>query len=141
MEHNKLKEFIAANPSAVALRAKVLRTEIEHRLPTGDAIDVLFTTRSGFVAVEVKSEISAEEDLVRGVFQCLKYETLLNAVNRALGSVADEPVPVALQIDGERQPVDEARRAAGDPFPAVQIGKRRVIEHLRAAAETNLGQP
>jgi hypothetical protein len=68
----------------------------EFRLATGDSIDVLFVTRGKVFAVEVKSVISPEEDLVRGVFQCVKYEALLNAMEVASGEMRDVGVRLAI---------------------------------------------
>ena len=61
------------------------RVETEHLFPTGDAIDVLFSTQGRLCGVEVKSNISAPEDLHRGLFQCIKYGALLRAECAARG--------------------------------------------------------
>lgn len=106
--HRALKEYIAAHPKTVGLSLKPLRTVTEYRLPSGDAVDVLFQTRRFWLAVEVKSRISAEDDLVRGVFQCVKYEAVLDAVLRTQAVVTDVAVVLAV----EASLTDHTRRLA-----------------------------
>jgi hypothetical protein len=49
-------------------------------LPSGDCLDVSFRGNKVWVAAEVKSSISAEGDIVRGLFQCVKYRAVMEAV-------------------------------------------------------------
>lgn len=79
-EHKRLKEFVARNPTAIGLSKTMPLGETECRLPSGDCLDVSFRSRKSWVAVEVKSRISDDADLVRGVFQCVKYQAILDAV-------------------------------------------------------------
>jgi hypothetical protein len=95
-EHLRLKHFVASNPQAIGIRQRVRRTTMEYRLPSGDEVDVLFELRRKVVAVEVKAKISSEEEVVRGVFQCVKYEALLNAEAKAIGSNTDVDVILGL---------------------------------------------
>lgn len=78
--HRRLKDFVAKNPTAIGLSKTMSAGEPEYRLPSGDCLDVLFQSRKSWVAVEVKSHISDDADLVRGVFQCVKYQAVLDAV-------------------------------------------------------------
>ncbi|MER9397493.1 hypothetical protein NKI46_05055 [Mesorhizobium sp. M0615] len=78
-EHKKLKAYVVANPSSVGLKQRPLRSQPESLLLSGDEIDVEFTFKKKRVAVEVKSIKSGESDLVRGVYQCVKYRAVLNA--------------------------------------------------------------
>lgn len=84
--HRQLKEYVAKNPAVVGLSGNLVG-EIEYPLPSGDTVDVLFRDRHDWVAVEVKSRISPEADIARGVFQCVKYR----AVIEALQTVGDLP--------------------------------------------------
>ncbi|MFT3961630.1 hypothetical protein [Propionivibrio sp.] len=79
VEHRKLKEFVAANPLVVGLPASTSKGETEVPLPSGDCLDVSFQAKSLWVAVEVKSAISSEADITRGIFQCVKYRAVLDA--------------------------------------------------------------
>jgi hypothetical protein len=40
---------------------------------------VLFRNGPAWIGAEVKSAISGEDDLVRGMFQCIKYRALIEA--------------------------------------------------------------
>lgn len=78
-EHRRLKEFVCANPSAVGLRSLPKARQTESLLLSGDEMDVEFVFAKRRIAVEVKSSRSGEADLVRGVYQCVKYRAVLNA--------------------------------------------------------------
>lgn len=54
-------------------------------LPSGDSLDVSFDAKKNWVGVEVKSAISPESDIVRGLFQCVKYRAVMEAVQIADG--------------------------------------------------------
>jgi hypothetical protein len=76
--HKALKAYILANPSVLGLQ-KVVHKEDERYLASGDSIDVYFETSQMVLGVEVKSRISSEEDIIRGLFQCIKYKAVLEA--------------------------------------------------------------
>lgn len=78
-DHLALKEFVAKNPQLLGLNAADTLSEIEHCLPSGDSIDVLFETRARLIGVEVKPASSPKEDVTRGLFQCVKYRAVLQA--------------------------------------------------------------
>ena len=59
----------------------------------------------------------------------------------APGPVADEAVAIALQIDRQGQPVDEARLAARQHLAPVQLSERRIVQRHVAAPEADLRQP
>ena len=96
-EHRRLKEAIAANPTLVGLPKSLGQGEIEFPLPSGDVVDVLFRKGNEWVAVEVKSSISNEADIARGLFQCIKYDAVLNAWRSAECEPADVRVVLATQ--------------------------------------------
>ena len=83
-EHRELKEFIANNPFAVGLPRNNRRGQTEYLFASGDRADVVFATRNGFLGVEVKSVISNDADLNRGLFQAVKYQALLRSEQRAV---------------------------------------------------------
>ena len=81
---------------------------------------VLFTHASIRTAVEVKSHISPRADIVRGLFQCVKYRAVLNAWIAAENG------------DG----IGEAVLVLEDGFPKDLHGLRntldmKVIDHIR----------
>ena len=79
-DHKALKEYVARNPKVIGLGANTSTGITEYPLPSGDSLDVSFNGRKIWVAVEVKSSISAEGDIVRGLFQCVKYRAVMEAV-------------------------------------------------------------
>jgi len=79
-DHKALKEYVARNPKAIGLNSNTQAGVTEYPLPSGDSLDVSFNGKAVWVAVEVKSVISAEADIVRGLFQCVKYRAVMEAV-------------------------------------------------------------
>ena len=75
-EHRQLKEYVAAHPEIVGLK-KGEQGCMEYTLLSGDRLDVFF--KDSNVAVEIKSEISSDADVLRGLFQCVKYKSILDA--------------------------------------------------------------
>jgi len=52
----------------------------EYDLLSGDRLDVYFECKKKkHVAVEVKPSTSPEGDVLRGIFQCVKYQAVMNA--------------------------------------------------------------
>ncbi len=78
-EHRALKEYVRTNAAAVGLPAGFPHGISEAPLPSGDKLDVLFNSRNRMLAVEVKSKISNDVDLTRGLFQCVKYRAVMEA--------------------------------------------------------------
>ncbi len=81
-EHKELKEYIKANPHKLGIH-HVTHSETEHVLPSGDRLDVYFELKEGtHVAVEVKPSTAPEQDVARGIFQCVKYEATMKAIRQ-----------------------------------------------------------
>jgi hypothetical protein len=95
--HLRFKQFIALNPSAVGLPPTFGRGVTEFCIPSGDSLDVLFRCGNKWVAVEVKSRISQEQDIVRGLFQCVKYQAVLDAWRGYEGEFAEVRTILALE--------------------------------------------
>ena len=83
-QHRRLKEYVAANPRIVDLPSRCAGL-LEYPIPSGDSVDVLFLNGDERIAVEVKSRLSPESDVVRGIFQCIKYRAVLEAHDVSLG--------------------------------------------------------
>lgn len=79
-DHKALKEYVARNPKVIGLGANTPAGITEYLLPSGDSLDVSFNGKKVWVAAEVKSSISAESDIIRGLFQCIKYRAIMEAV-------------------------------------------------------------
>jgi hypothetical protein len=78
--HKRLKEYVANNPHVIGLPKSTPMGTTEYGLPSGDSLDVSFKQKKSWVAAEVKSKISDQADIVRGIFQCVKYQAVLDAV-------------------------------------------------------------
>lgn len=79
-EHKILKEYICQHPESINYK-DVDFAETEHILPSGDRLDVYFELSDGtHVAIEVKPSISPDQDIARGVFQCVKYYAVMDAL-------------------------------------------------------------
>ena len=84
-EHLALKEYVATNPGLFGLPASLEPGEQEHLLPSGDSLDVFFRHRKEHIGIEVKSTTSDESDILRGLYQCVKYQAVLKARQAAKG--------------------------------------------------------
>ena len=84
-DHKRLKTFVSKNPGTVGLPTNTPKGQIEFPLTSGDSLDVYFEVKKDWVAVEVKSSISNEADLTRGLFQCVKYKAVMEAMQLASG--------------------------------------------------------
>jgi len=78
-QHKALKRYVAENPRVVDLPSRAGPGQQEYALPSGDSVDVFFSYASLRTAVEVKSRISDDADIARGLFQCVKYRAVLRA--------------------------------------------------------------
>ncbi|QQP96731.1 hypothetical protein [Lysobacter enzymogenes] len=78
-EHQALKKWVAGHPELFADYGKYKPGVTEWRLSSGDQADVFFNNRRRPLAVEVKTSSAAVGELVRGVFQVVKYRAVLRA--------------------------------------------------------------
>lgn len=96
-DHKRFKESISKNPQALKLPNTLKTGTLEYKLPSGDCIDVLFLHKDLKIGVEVKSKISREEDILRGIFQCVKYKTVLEAEQIVKNEIPNAYVILALE--------------------------------------------
>ena len=78
-EHQRLKEYVAKHPRKFGAPKECKEGVVECRLQSADEIDVWFMSVGEQLAVEVKSRRSKMRDVERGIFQCVKYRSLLEA--------------------------------------------------------------
>jgi hypothetical protein len=107
-EHKALKEFVRDNPSCLGLGLADPMTSCERALPSGDVMDVEIIDGARRIGVEVKSIRSADPDLNRGVFQCVKYRAVMVAQSRVEPDEAQCEVVLVTQ----RRLPEELRRLA-----------------------------
>lgn len=98
-EHKALKNYVQQNPERFGIK-RVLHSSTEKMLFSADRLDVYFETQSNkHIAVEVKPQTSPDEDVMRGIFQCVKYKAVMDAERVAdYGNYDNE---VILVIGGE----------------------------------------
>ena len=104
-EHRQLKYYVRDHPEILGLRHKSKDATLEGRLPSGDSLDISFESSQRWTAVEVKSAKSDKADYSRGVFQCVKYEAVMEAelVSKA-SRKKDFEVKVILVVEGKLDP-------------------------------------
>lgn len=95
--HQALKRFVANNPTRIGLPKTTPAGETEFLLPSGDRLDVSFGAGDTWIAAEVKTSISKIDDLVRGLYQCVKYRAVLGAVQSAEGHPRDARAILVLE--------------------------------------------
>ena len=100
--HKKLKEYIFNHPETLGIK-NVKERDMEHILLSGDRLDVYFVLNDGSkIAVEIKPSTSPDADVLRGLFQCVKYKTILDAEDKIHGEKANNST--ILVIGGELSP-------------------------------------
>lgn len=85
-EHKALKKYISENPESLGFDLEDVNTnQQEYLFASADRADVVLGVDNQLWGVEVKSCISNDQDLNRGIFQAVKYRALLRAEQRAKG--------------------------------------------------------
>lgn len=95
--HLWLKRHVLSHPEVLGLRPEQTGA-MEYRLPSGDCLDVSFPTPRLWVGVEVKSRLSDDADLLRGLFQCVKYKAVMEAMQAVQGETRS--VRAVLVLEG-----------------------------------------
>jgi hypothetical protein len=86
--HRALRLWVCANPGRIRRKFANAKTETEVTLDSADRVDAVFNLKDQVIAIEVKSRDSNAIDLRRGVYQCIKYRAILEAMDiRQAGSV------------------------------------------------------
>jgi hypothetical protein len=114
-DHRLLKDYVLSHPAIVideSIRGWVGTPE--EQLPSGDRVDVCFRKEDSIIAVEVKSRISNDADLSRGIYQCVKYRAVFIAWQRALLQVPDAHAVLVIQRDLPTQLAELAERLSID---------------------------
>lgn len=88
-EHKMLKEYIATHPKSIGIKSDEKGTN-EHTLLSGDRLDVFFGIAN--VAVEVKPRSAPDADILRGIYQCVKYKAVLDAEAKVHGAIPNAKV-------------------------------------------------
>ncbi len=83
VHHKRLKEYLAERHELLDLKGGY-SSSFEVCLPSADRADLFLINETDLriVCVEVKSRVSNDSDLLRGIFQCIKYRAILDAHQR-----------------------------------------------------------
>lgn len=81
--HKALKAWAAAHPDQFKRFGIFRRGKTEEQLSSGDRLDAYFFNGIDRLAVEVKASNANDDELKRGVYQCVKYRAVLRAENLA----------------------------------------------------------
>ena len=83
-EHKALKAWVCQHPDWFDDYGRFQTGVNEHCLSSGDRLDAYFENGREYLAVEVKASHASEGELMRGVYQCIKYKAVLRAERIAL---------------------------------------------------------
>jgi len=99
IHHKRLKLYLAEHYDLLSLEGDFLQY-FEVCLPSGDRMDLLLEEAAHVqrICIEVKSRISNDEDLIRGIFQCVKYRAILDAQQRYELKRNKDHAPMSLRV-------------------------------------------
>ena len=144
MEHKTLKELVYESCSGIlrtvrGRSVKVADRQMEYDLRSGDRVDVTAWDQERVWHIEVKSKISSEADIERGLYQCVKYK----AVGEAMEHVAprkDRDVRSILIVESDLPSSLE------NLAEKLQVGVHRIsgryarkLEHMRLESDDRDG--
>lgn len=110
-QHKRLKRHVLANPDCIGIRRSDVQLKTtEQPLLSGDSVDVLISARGVSHLVEVKSILSSDDDLKRGIYQCLKYRTVLAAQQEKDFATSDIDAALVTERDLPTDLIDLAKR-------------------------------
>jgi hypothetical protein len=98
-DHRRLKAYVSQHPELIELPKTAAPGLTEYLLPSADKIDILFVDKGWRVGVEVKAINANEDDLRRGIFQCVKYRELLRAEQRTEGVIPQSRAILVIERD------------------------------------------
>lgn len=78
-KHKALKAWVLANPNYFLEFGLFPEGGNEEYLQSGDSVDAMLWNEAMRLAVEVKPGKSLEQEMIRGIFQCVKYRHTINA--------------------------------------------------------------
>lgn len=101
--HKTMKEIISKHPDVIGLSESAILISKEYTLWSADCVDIMFEDKKGeiqtAIAVEVKASNSDSADIFRGLFQCIKYKSIMQAMNKIENTYSDFRVILVLEND------------------------------------------
>lgn len=99
--HKTMKEIISKYPYVIGLSESATLISKEYTLWSADCVDIMFEYKKGrtktAIAIEVKASNSDSADIFRGLFQCIKYKSIMQAMNKIENTYSDFRVILALE--------------------------------------------
>jgi hypothetical protein len=86
-EHKRLKEYMKEHPELVGLPKNAAPGVIEYEFNSADRSDVLFKLKNNWISLEVKASNANDDEIHRGIFQCVKYKALIRAEQKIDGKL------------------------------------------------------
>lgn len=71
-DHFQLKHYVRKHPNVIGL-SNSARGEVEHEFGSGDTVDIEFIDGDVILEVEIKGKNASDLEILRGVWQCIKY--------------------------------------------------------------------
>lgn len=102
--HKALREWVMRNPAVVAPAFAQAEQHTEYPLLSGDRVDCAYILPECVAMIEVKSWRSNSDDVLRGIYQCIKYRSVYAAMQ------IERPVPVEAILVTQKPLTDEHRR-------------------------------
>lgn len=99
--HKALRLWVRDNPGAIHEDFRDASSETEVDLDSGDRVDVVYKLENRIAVLEVKSRISNEIDLRRGVFQCVKYRAVRQAMDVRDDAIVEAYLVTETPLSGE----------------------------------------
>jgi hypothetical protein len=101
IHHKELKEQISKNPQIIGVNLTPVNVEVEYLFPSADTMDISFKNKNHWIGAEVKSHISDDADILRGLYQCVKYKSLMEAHSNVMNETTIKEIRVILALGGE----------------------------------------
>lgn len=99
--HRSLRLWVKSNPALISTDYDGCRSETEVCLDSADRVDAVFYCEDRIVVLEVKSRDSNDADLRRGVFQCVKYRAVQEAMDVRQDGYVEPILVTETPIPGE----------------------------------------
>lgn len=112
-EHKALRKWAERNGLALTGDKKIDYSKTEHPLPSGDRVDAFHRSSKAYWLIEAKSRRSGEADIERGIYQCVKYRAVTEAIRKNVGEnwkvhsilLTEAAISVRLQVLAKRHGV------------------------------------
>lgn len=98
-QHRRLKLYLGSHYRELHIKGQ-FAANFEEKLLSADVSDLMLDEVQGTrrFGVEVKSRISKDSDLIRGIFQCVKYKAVLTAQEKYESSRTPQRTPKTIDV-------------------------------------------